>query len=361
MDIDLIEHIKTWGAPAGILAGGLIIGLLAERIVRPLLVKAAKKANLEYLAMFAQSLKRMLLLWGILAGFSGALSSMPLKESLLEFLQNLPKVFFLFSLTVVLARLAIGSLGIHAKKAKGDATTISLFSNITKLIVYILGFLVILQSLGISITPILTALGVGGLAVALALQETLSNLFAGLHIIAAKQVKPGDYVRLETGEEGYVTDVTWRNTSIRAIPNNMVIVPNAKLASTIITNYHQPAKEMNLYIPVGVHYSSDLEHVERVTLEVAEEVLREIQGARPDSETTVRFYEFGGSSINLRIKMEVEEYFAHYLVTHEFIKRLHRRYDQEGIVIPFPLRTLHIPDSPEITVRLRNGDDRDIT
>lgn len=356
MDADLISHIKIWGVPVVIVFAGLLIGLLAERIIRPLLVKAAQKSKLEYLTMFTQALRRMFLLWGILIGFSGAISTLPIKTSLVQFLQNVPKVLFLFSLTIFLARVAIGSLDIHARKAKGDTTTISLFSNITKLVVYILGFLVILQSLGISITPILTALGVGGLAVALALQETLSNLFAGLHIIAARQVKPGDYVRLDTGEEGYVTDITWRNTSIRAIPNNMVIVPNAKLASTIITNYHQPAREMYVYVPVGVHYDSDLEHVERVAMDVAKEVLRDVEGGRDNTEPIVRFSEFGDSSINLRIRMEVEEYFTQYQLTHEFIKRLHKRFGDEGIIIPFPLRTLHIPDSPEITVRLQRED-----
>ena len=212
--------------------------------------------------------------------------------------------------------------------------------------------LVILQSLGISIAPVLTALGVGGLAVALALQETLSNLFAGLQILAARQIKPGDYVHLDSGEEGYVTDVTWRNTTIRAIPNNMIIVPNSKLASTILTNYHQPAKEMLVYVEVGVHYDSDLEHVERVTLEVARDTQTTVEGARRDHEPRIRYNQFGDSGIIFKVVLSAEEFYDSYELTHQFVKRLKRRYNEEGIIIPFNMVTLDIPENPELKINL---------
>jgi small-conductance mechanosensitive channel len=103
--------------------------------------------------------------------------------------------------------------------------------NLTKIVVFAVGILTILETLGIPIIPLFTALGIGGLAVALGLQDTLSNLFAGIQVIAAKQIRPGDYVKLELGEEGYVTDITWRYTTIRSSPNNRIIVPNAKVSS----------------------------------------------------------------------------------------------------------------------------------
>ena len=94
-----------------------------------------------------------------------------------------------------------------------------------------------LNAVGVSITPIITALGVGGLAMALALQDTLSNLFAGIHILAEHTIRIGDFIRLETGQEGYVEDISWRTTRIRMLPNNMVIVPNSKLAQSVVVNY----------------------------------------------------------------------------------------------------------------------------
>jgi small-conductance mechanosensitive channel len=345
--------LEPWIVPAALFFGGVLLGLITEKLILPLVLRTTRKINFDSFTVIVRSMRGIVFLWGILAGLTGAMSFLPLKPESAKFLNYIPVVLFIFSITVVLARISVGFFDLHAKKKAGDTPTISLFTLIIKLVVYALGIMVILQSLGISITPVLTALGVGGLAVALALQETLSNLFAGMQILAAKQIKPGDFVRLDTGEEGYVTDVTWRNTTIKAINNNMVIVPNAKLAAAILTNYHQPIKEMLVFVPVGVHYKSNLEHVERVTLEVARDVQTTVEGAKRDHEPRIRYNEFGGSSINFRTVLAVEEFFASYLLTHEFVKRLHRRYDEEGIVIPFHMRTLHIPDSPEITVRLK--------
>ena len=348
-----IGDLGHWLAPTLFLMGGLFLGVVAEKIILPLLLRASKKVHLESVILIVRSIKGMLILWGFLAGTAGALSVAVLKTDTARFLGHIPTILFLFSLTVVLARVSIGLFDLKAKRGRDETPTISLFGNIIKLVVYILGILIILQSLGISITPVLTALGVGGLAVALALQETLSNLFAGLQIIAARQIKPGDYVHLETGEEGYVTDVTWRNTTIRAIANNMIIVPNSKLASTILTNYHQPVKEMLVYINVGVHYDSDLEHVERVTLEVARDVLDTVQGGKKGYLPKIRYYEFGDSGIIFKVVLSVEEFYDHLELTHQFVKQLKRRYDEEGITIPFNMVTLDIPDRPEISVQLK--------
>jgi small-conductance mechanosensitive channel len=219
-----------------------------------------------------------------------------------------------------------------------------MFANITRILVFIIGVLIILQSLGISIAPILTALGVGGLAVALALQETLSNLFAGIQIIASKQIKPGDFVKLDSGEEGFVTDITWRYTTIRTLPNNMVIIPNAKLASALVTNYNSPEKEMAVLVQVGVSYDSDLEKVEKVVIEVGKEIMQEVKGGIPGFEPFIRFHTFGDFSINFSVILRGLEFVDQHLIRHEFTKRLHRRFNAEGIVIPFPIRTIHMQE-----------------
>src|SRR5690606_23283871 len=139
--------------------------------------------------------------------------------------------------------------------------------NIIKVIVYCIGMLVILQSLGVSITPILAGVGVGGRAVALALQDTLSNLLAGIQVISTKQINPGDFIKLESGQEGVVEDISWRYTALKTGYNNTIIVPNSKLAGIIVSNYFLPDKEIMFDIAVGVDYNSDLEKVERVTVE----------------------------------------------------------------------------------------------
>ena len=114
------------------------------------------------------------------------------------------------------------------------------------------------------------------LAVALALQDTLGNLFAGLQIVASKQIRPGDYLLLDTTQEGTVVDIAWRTTTLRTQSDNMVIVPNAKLAQAIVTNYRLPAEPLSVLIEFGVSYEADLSRVEALAAEVATEVMAEL-------------------------------------------------------------------------------------
>ena len=148
-------------------------------------------------------------------------------------------------------------------------------------------------------------------------------------------------MQLESGEEGYLTDITWRNTTIRALPNNRIIVPNSKLASAIITNFHLPEKEMAVLVQVGVSYDSDLEKVEKVTMDVGKEIMKEVAGGVAEFEPFVRYHTFADFSIRFTVMLRAKEFVDQYLIKHEFVKRLHQRYRDEGITIPFPIRTIY--------------------
>jgi small-conductance mechanosensitive channel len=205
--------------------------------------------------------------------------------------------------------------------------------------------------MGISVTPLITALGVGGLAVALALQDTLANLFAGIHILVEKSIRVGDFIKIETGEQGYVDDITWRTTRIRMIPNNIVVIPNNKLSQSIITNFYLPEKVMSLLIPIGVSYSSDPEHVEKVLIEEAKSAIGEVPGllGRPEAtDPFVRFMPgFGDSSLDFTLICKVAEFVDQYPVQHELRKRIFKRFKAEGIEIPFPHRTVYFREEKD--------------
>src|SRR5258706_1691730 len=213
---------------------------------------------------------------------------------------------------------------------------------LTKIVMVAVGGMLILDNLGISLTPILTTLGIGSLAVAIGLQDTLGNFFAGLYLKADRPIEIGHYVRLQSGEEGYVERIGWRSTRIRMLPNNMVVVPNNKLVQDNITNYHLPDREMAVPVPLGVAYGSDLEKVERATVEVAREVLRTVPGGVRDFEPVLRYHAFGQSTIDFTVVLRAREFTDGILLKHEFIKRIHVRYAEEGIVLPFPSRTVYI-------------------
>jgi small-conductance mechanosensitive channel len=279
----------------------------------------------------------------VVAGVYAATLTVSLEPKYRTLIDKGSAVILIAAATIVLARVAAGLVSVYHREREGGLPSVSIISNIARLAVLLIGLFVILQQLGVSITPLITALGIGGVAVALALQETLSNLISGFAVVASRQIRPGDYVRIEGGEEGYVTDVRWRSTTIRSFPeNNMIVVPNSKLASSIVTNYNLPEKLMWLIVPVGVSYKSDLEHVERVTLDVAKELLREIEGGMADLEPRVRYQAFGDFSIDFNVRIPIGEFAQQYVIRHEFIKRLHRRYRDEGIEIPFPIRTVYM-------------------
>ncbi|MEU3184788.1 mechanosensitive ion channel family protein [Streptomyces sp. NPDC006923] len=294
---------------------------------------------------------RTLVPWAALAlGVSAAAAALPLTSTVGHNVNQVLIALLILSATFSAARTVaelVRSVTLSRAAVAGSAT---IFVNITRVTVLAIGILVLLQTLGISVAPLLTALGVGGLAVALALQDTLANLFAGVHILVSKTVQPGDYIRLSSGEDGYVVDINWRNTVVRQLSDNLVIIPNSKLASTIMTNYHRPEQQMSLLIQVAVAYSSDLDQVERVTTEVAEKVMAEVEGGVPDHVPAVRFHTFTEAGIGFTVILRVLEFGDQYVIKHNFIKRLHERYRAEGIEIPVPGRTVVVRHQDEASL-----------
>lgn len=212
---------------------------------------------------------------------------------------------------------------------------------IIRVLVIGLGVLILLDSFGVSITPLLASLGIGSLAVALALQPTLENFFSGLQILIDKPIQVGQFVQLDSGEQGYVEKVGWRSSWIRMLANNVVVIPNKVLVSSKIINYYYPSKDMAVLVQVGVHYESDLDRVEQVTIEVGEEVLQRVTGGVPDFKPFIRYHTFADFSINFSVILRCQEFVDNYLIKHEFIKALHKRYATEGISIPYPIRAVN--------------------
>lgn len=301
----------------------------------------AKKTTTNIGDIIIGAIKEPFIIWSAMLGIYFALESSTLPDGFVRTLDRILVVLGIFSVTLVVSNITSRFIKIYSGRIENALPVTSLTQNIARIIIFGMGILIILNSFGISITPILATLGVGGLAVALALQDTLSNLFAGFHIIVAKQIRVGDYVRLESGEEGYVVDISWRTTKIKMLPNNIVLVPNEKLAKAIITNYYLPDKELAVLVEVGVHYDSDLSRVEKITCEVAAEVMNEIPGGVQHFEPFIRYHTFGDFKIGFTVILRAREFVDQYLVKHEFIKRLHERYKKEGIVIPYPIRAIN--------------------
>lgn len=333
----ILTHIH-WIKPLLLIISGFIAIFIFEKIILLRLKTVSKKSPWKGDSLVIRALSGKTWIWCGLLGLYGIMRTVPMDAELSLFFHKVLAISMIGTLVFIASNIAGGLIRLYTQQIETHLPSVSIFATLSKIFIIVIGILIILQYLGISITPILTALGVGGLAVALALQDTLSNLFAGLNIILSKQIRPGDYIKLDMGEEGYVADITWRNTTIRQQPNTMVVIPNNKLSAAIITNYYQPNKQMSVKLPLSVGYDSDLDKVEAVTIQTVQSVLKEIKGGIQTVNPLVRFQQFGDSGIHLSIIFDVAEITDQHLIKHELIKRLLIRYRDEGIQIPYPMR-----------------------
>ena len=324
------------------IAGGFFIGLLLKKIIVPQMLKITGKSKWEGDDLIIRVLSVWFIPWFTVLGIYVGWKRVEMEEKYHQWLENGIVVFYILSVTIILAKILSGLTTIKDTKSGKVSSSSSIIGNIIKVIVYSIGVLMILQSQGIKITPILTALGVGGLAVALALQDTLSNLFSGIQLVSTKKINTGDYIKLDSGQEGFVEDINWRYTSVRVGANSIFIVPNSKMASIIVTNFDYPDREFVLDVSVGVDYNSDLDKVERITIEVIKEMQQDVEDCVPDFDPVIRFQQFGSSSIDLKAFIRVRDFASQFKVKHEFIKRLKKKYEEEDINIPYPVQTVYI-------------------
>jgi small-conductance mechanosensitive channel len=344
------------GAAAGFFVAGIVLGYLIYRVVSARVRRSETLTRSGGVGFTITAVRDVAIAWFTIGGAYAGISFLRLTPEAHRAVGRGLLVLVILSATIIGARVVSDAVKVYALRTTGVMQASSIFITVGRLIIYLVGFLILLQTFGISITPILTALGVGGLAVALALQDTLANLFAGVHLLASRKIRIGDYVALETAQEGYVVDINWRNTSIRQLSGNMTIVPNAKMASAIVTNFYRPQNELSVPVAVSVDYASDLDQVEAVTKDVIRDVMRTVPGGVPDFEPLVRFNTFGGWSIGFTAILRAREFADQYLIKHEFVKRLLARYEEEGIRVPFPL--IRVSNDEQLDEEFRRlGDD----
>ena len=234
----------------------------------------------------------------------------------------------------------------QGKKVRGNVDTrlLLMLRRVLVAMIYGLGLLLVINTLGIPISPLIAGLGLGGVAVALAIQPTLSNLFAGTYVMTEGVVSPGDYIEMEGGVAGYVLEVGWRSTRLRTWSNTLVVVPNARFAETIITNYYEPTPPVNVYLTCGVSYDSDLVRVEAVSMEVMTKVLDSSPHGVREYGVYFGFENFGESNVDFWLFVQARDRLASFELRSELMRELHRRFDEEGIVINYPVRSIQFPD-----------------
>lgn len=341
MNSIFMDIIMNYGMPIGTILLGIFFGWVFKRFMHQRLKKITERTDWKGDDVFFKAIESHIVLWFFLISLNIASTSIPfLSDEYLGYLSKIIVAIIILSITLAASQIGVGVLDYWAEKQGTDLPSTTIFVNLARIIIISVGVLIILQSIGISITPLLTAMGVGGLAISLALKDTLSDFFAGLHILLSQKVKPGDFIELDSGYMGYVQNITWRHTTLMERTNNEVTVPNSKISAAIVKNYDKGDPSFSIRVPISVSYESDLEHVVKVTQEVASTVVNDIDGANEDSPAVVRYFQFGPSSIDLKVYFRGKKYGDQHLIIDEFIRRIHKRFQSENIEIPFPIRTL---------------------
>ncbi len=340
MKTEMIHFLQTWGPPVLTLALGLFFGWVFKRFIIHRLKKVTDNTSWKGDDVVFEAIQSHIVLWFFLGALYIAANGIVIASPYNEYLGHLIKAILIMSVTLALSKIAVGLLDYWAEREGTNLPSTTIFVNLARILIISIGVLVILQSMNISITPVLTAMGVGGLAISLALKDTLSDFFAGLHILLSQKVKPGDFVQMDTGDMGYVQNITWRHTTLMERTNNVITIPNAKLSAATVKNYDKGDPSFSVRVPLGVSYDSNLENVLAVTQDVADSIVTDLPEAKKDNPAIVRFFEFADSSVNMKVYFRGNKYGDHHVIIDEFMRRLHKRYAQENIEIPFPIRTL---------------------
>ena len=314
------------------LAGAYLVGRLLKRIMLRRLTGLVSATQGDWDDVLVAELAPRLPRWSLLVAVYITAGFWPLSSNLRWVIEHGLFILAAASVTFFAAGVAMRLVASYGSTFQSTLPVTSLTQNLTWLLVMILGTLVALNGLGVSIAPMLTALGIGGLAVALALKDPLSNLFAGLVVTLERQLRVGDEVKLDNGLEGSVVDFSWRSTRLRTPTNSLVLVPNAKIAESIITNHDLPDRRVDVPVDLTVPYVADLGLLERVTTDVGREVMREVEGGLPNFAPSLRYHAVADSGLRFTVTLSARGYRDQALIRHEFLKRLRARYEDAGLL-----------------------------
>lgn len=340
---DWLNALPQWSMITLIVLAAFITLTIVKRFILARIIKAAETSQISLVSIIIKAINFPITL--VMLAFLSKL----FEQLLIHYEVNINSSIFnivaqlllILALVIFVDRLINGLVSRYADRNVSFRTSKGIMQGITHIVILGLGLLMILSTIGISLTPIIASLGITSLALALALQPTLENFFSGIQLVIDKPIRMGDFIELDSGEQGFVEKIGWRSTWIRMLPNNIVIMPNSMLSNSKLINYYYPEKQLSVPVEVGVHYNSDLEHVERVTLEVAREILESHKWGVEEYQTFVVFHTFDDSSINFTVMLRAKEYFNRFWVKSAFIKALHKRYREEGITIPYPIRAIN--------------------
>jgi MscS family membrane protein len=224
-----------------------------------------------------------------------------------------------------------------------------LFTRIARIVLVAVALSILLSYFGINVTALTAALGIGGLALSLAAQDTLSDAIAGFIILADRPYRVGDRIEIQgVGTWGDVVEIGLRTTRIRTRDNRMVIVPKSLIGKNQVINYTYPDPRYRIETHLGIAYGTDIGTARRVIVEA----VRGVEGVLHDRPVDALYHEMGDSAMIFRVRWWIESYVDTRRVMDRVHTALQEALDEAGIASPYPIQTVSLQVEPETIDRL---------
>jgi small-conductance mechanosensitive channel len=211
-----------------------------------------------------------------------------------------------------------------------------LLGKLGALLIGLIGFTTVLENVGVDVKTLVVSLGVGSLAVGLAAQDTLANMFAGFTLLLDRPFRVGERIQLASGEIGDVETIGLRATRIRTPDETMLVLPNTILTKEKVVNLSRPTRSLTTRVAVSAAYGSELAEVRRILLEAA----RRSALVEPTREPVVLLNRFGDFAVEYLLVFWVRDYVDQGLARSEIQEEIYRRFQETGIEVPFPVRRI---------------------
>lgn len=332
--------------PGALFIAIVLAGLVVRHILFIFVRRWAASSDSELDILFTGTLRGPIVIWSVILGLHVTSLAADIPREYQRYIHPAIEVLWVWSITAALSRLAGNAVRFYGSKVQGTRAVTSLTQKLAQICVVALGLIWLLKVVfNTSLTPLVTAFGVGGLAVALAMQDTLSNLFAGFYVSISGLIRIGDYIKLSSGEEGFVADINWRCTTMRTLQNNLVVIPNSKLGQTIYTNYYLPETRLAMSVSFSVGYDSDVDLVEAILLDETIKAATAVDGLLADPAPTILFNPGPGDwALIFQINFHIAQFADQYKVQSNLRKLLYKRLVAEKISMPFPTKTVRVED-----------------
>ena len=332
---------NPWIQSLGIFILSLVLTFVARWSLRFILRAVAQKTKTDVDDILIRAAKNVVTCSVPVIGLMVALTPLALQTSVLQrMLFSLLAVLLMRGALKLVDDLSkwLGKIWMKQTASTLDEGLLPLLRKTVKTAVVILGVIIILGKWGVKIGPLLGALGIGGLAVALALNSSLANIFAGIQLILDRSLNVGDKVQLESGDVGVVLDIGLRSTRIQTYDNEVISIPNLQLSNARVKNYTKPDATIRVTVNFSVAYGSDVAEVKRVVSDAISQLDDILQEPGPQ----VLFLNMNDFSLDMCARVWVDDYGKQYARKLEMTELIYHTLNESGIEIPFPTRTVYM-------------------